>query len=585
MLKKVSHLKKIKKSAENFKQSLDSLKSLWYNIYIPRKGREITMKKSTRIILSAVIGTVLTAVSYYLILPPLNLQSTGFWLYLLAVICFYGVPLGVIQTKPSLRKGAPSKFRANKVFVIVAAVPVVVMVLGGIFSSEFFNATKYASVISVTEAKFSEDMPETNTVTNISLMDSQSAAILGNRTLGALSDVVSQYNLSNDYNQINYRGTPKKVANLEYVDIFRWMNNVENGIPGYVMVDPVNNNADYIKLDTPMRYVDSGYLGDDLMRKLRFSYPTKIFSSVNFEIDDEGQPFYIVSCMKPRVGLFGAMDVNEVIIFNPCDGSSEIYPVVEAPAWLDNVYDGYLACEKYDWYGTLSGGFWNSVFGQKNCKQTTEDFGYIVIGDDVWYFTGVTSVTSDESNIGFIISNARTGEYKYYPVIGAEEYSAMGAAEGKVQEKGYVASFPSLINVAGQPTYILVLKDQNGLVMLYALVNVETHNIVATGQSQQEAKEAYLELLLDRGVITPEEKPEVEAQDAEITVTDVRLATVSGETVVYVTAENGIVYKGALAEDESLILLGVGQKVMVAYEDTDHEMIRKIVSWEPATES
>ncbi len=537
------------------------------------------MKKTTRIILSVLIGTALTALSYYIMLPPLNLQSTGFWLYLLLVICFYGVPLGVVNSAPAAKKGVPSKFRVNKVFIAIAAVPVVVLVLGGIISSEFFNATKYAAVITVQDAEFSEDMPEADIVTNISLMDSESAAILGNRTLGALSDVVSQYNLSGDYNQINYRGTPKKVANLEYVDFFRWFNNMEYGIPGYVMVDPVNNNADYIKLDQPMKYVDSGYLTDDLMRKLRFSYPTKIFSTVNFEVDDEGNPFYIVSCAKPRVALFGAMDVNEVIIFNPCDGSSEIYPVAEAPAWLDNVYDGYLACEKYDWYGTLAGGFLNSIFGQKNCKQTTEDFGYIVIGDDVWYFTGVTSVTSDESNIGFIISNARTGEYKYYPVIGAEEYSAMGAAEGKVQEKGYKASFPSLINVSGQPTYIMVLKDDHGLVMLYALVNVETHNIVATGQSQQEAKEAYVDLLLDRGVISPAEKPDTEVKKETIKVIDVRLATVGGETIVYITAEDHKVYKATLAKDETLILIRVGTMIEVNYETTDHRQIRAIISW------
>lgn len=542
------------------------------------------MKKQTRIILAVLIGTVLTALSYYIMLPPLNLYSTDFWLYLVLVMCFYGIPLGVFKGFAVGRKGKVKKPQINKIFLIVVAVPVAVLILGSIISSTFFNAQKYATVIDVQEAVFSEDMPETNTVTNISLMDGQSAAILGNRTLGALSDVVSQYDLSGDYNQINYRGTPKKVANLEYVDIFRWLNNMENGIPGYVMVDPVNNNADYIKLDQPMRYVDSGFLSDDLMRKLRFSYPTKIFSTVNFEVDDDGNPFFIVSCTKPRVGLFGAMDVNEVIIFNPCDGSSELYPVDKAPAWLDNVYDGSLACQKYDWYGTLSGGFWNSVFGQKNCKQTTEDYGYIVIGDDVWYFTGVTSVTSDESNIGFIISNARTGEYKYYPVIGAEEYSAMGAAEGKVQEKGYVASFPSLINVKGQPTYIMVLKDQNGYVMLYALVNVKTPNIVATGVSQQAAKEAYMELLVDRDVITEDQKPVVETQSADITVTDVRLATLDGNSVVYITAEDGIVYKGMLSDDESLILVTAGQKLTVEYGVTNHEKIRLINAWKPFEE-
>lgn len=542
------------------------------------------MKKSTRIILSVLIGTALTAVSYYVMLPPLNPQSTSFWFYLLLVICFYGVPLGVAQVIPSEKKGSVSKVKLNKIFLAVAAVPVAVMVIGGIVSSTFFNAEKYASVIEVTEADFATDMPEADTVTNISLMDTDSAIIIGNRALGSLSDVVSQYQLSSDYNQINYRGTPKKVSNLEYVDIFRWINNADAGIPGYVMVDPVTNDAEYIKFDQPLRYVESGYFTDDLMRKLRFLYPTKIFGSVNFEIDDDGNPWFIVSCMKPRVGLFGATDVDEVIIFNPCDGSATICDLDETPAWIDNVFDGYLASEKYDWYGTLSGGYWNSVIGNRDCKRTTDDFGYIVIEDDVWYFTGVTSVTADESNIGFIISNARTGEYKYYPVVGAEEYSAMNAAQGEVQEKGYVASFPSLINVAGRATYIMVLKDDGGLVKLYALVNVEKFSIVATGETQTEAKEAYMDLLVREGMISPDEKPEIEAKKDTVTVTDVRLATVNGETVVYLNVVNeagqAMVYKGALADDESLMLISAGQTLTVSYTETDHASIREIVSWE-----
>ena len=539
------------------------------------------MKKTNRIVWALLIGTALTALSYYLMLPPINVYSKDFWVYLLAVTCFYGVPLGAVKGLSALANMSkvPARPKLNKVFLIILAIPVAVMVLGGILSSTFFNALRYASVIEVQQAEFSEDMPEADVVSNISLMDTASAAILGNRELGALSDVVSQYNLSYDYNQINYQGTPKKVANLEYVDFFRWFNNSANGVPGYVMVDPVNNDADYIKFKEAMIYVDSAYFDQDLMRKVRFSYPTKIFSTVNFEVDDEGNPFYIISCMKPRVGLFGAMDVNEVIIFNPCDGSSELYAVADAPSWIDNVYDGELACQKYDWYGTLSGGFWNSVIGNRDCKQTTDSYGYIVRGDDVWYYTGVTSVTADESNIGFIITNARTGEYKYYPVIGAEEYSAMGAAQGEVQEKGYVASFPSLINVEGEATYIMVLKDENGLVKLYALVNVENYSIVATGDSQTTAKQAYLQELYNRGVIGREELPAPETKTADVTVKTVRLATVGGETVVYVTAEDGIVYRGDLSADESLILITEGQTLTITYSDTDHEKIRAITAW------
>ena len=539
--------------------------------------------KALRIILAVVLGTVLTALAYYLMLPPINVFSNAFWMFLVMVVFFYGLPLGVVSGFGAAGKKG-GKVKVSKIFLIIAAIPVAVLVLGGILSSTFFNAEKYAAVIEVQQSDFSEDMPEADVVTNISLMDTASASILGNRELGALSDVVSQYNVSLDYNQINYKGTPKKVANLEYVDFFRWLNNSANGVPGYVMVDPVGNDADYVKFEKPMIYVDSAYLEEDLMRKLRFSYPTKIFSSVNFEIDEDGNPYYIVSCMKPHVGLFGAMDVSEVIIFDPCDGTSEIYPVSESPAWIDNVYDGTLACQKYDWYGTLSRGFWNSVIGKRDCKMTTQGYGYVVRGDDVWYYTGVTSVAADESNIGFILTNARTGEYKYYPVIGAEEYSAMGAAQGEVQETEYVASFPSLINVESEPTYIMVLKDAQGLVKLYALVNVQNYSIVATGTTQQEAKEAYLEELYKRGVITEEELPAPETKTAEITVTAVRLAAVGGETVVYLTAEDGTVYRGALASDESLILVTEGMALTVEYAETEHEKIRAIVSWSEKTE-
>ena len=539
--------------------------------------------KIIRVVAAIILGTILTAVAYYLMLPPINIFSTGFWTFLVLVILFYGLPLGVFSGLKSAEKGK-GKLKVSKVFILVAAVPVAVLVLGGIVSSTFFNALKYASVIEVQQSDFSEDMPEADVVTNISLMDTASATKLGDRELGALSDVVSQYNLSFDYNQINYKGTPKKVANLEYVDFFRWINNSSNGVPGYVMVDPVGNDADYVKFEKPMIYVDSAYFGEDLMRKLRFSYPTKIFSSVNFEIDEEGNPYYIVSCVKPKVGLFGAMDVSEVIIFNPCDGTSELYPVDASPAWIDNVYDGELACQKYNWYGTLSGGFWNSVIGNRDCKMTTEGYGYVVRGDDVWYYTGVTSVTSDESNIGFILTNARTGEYKYYPIIGAEEYSAMGAAQGEVQEKGYVASFPSLINVEGEATYIMVLKDENGLVKLYALVNVENYSIVATGDTQTSAKQAYLEELAKRGVITEEELPAPETKTADLTVKTVRLATVGGETVVYITAEDGTVYRGALASDESLILVTEGMALSVEYAETEHAKIRAIIGWSEKTE-
>lgn len=550
------------------------------------------MKKYLNFIVGAVCCALVGLLYYYVVLPPINLHSVATWSFFVVLIIAFAVPFGILSAmKTVIAKVGKKKSEVRvaptvKVLLILMCVPIAVCIIGGIASSTFFNAHRYASVITVEEAVFEEDMPETTNVTNIALMDSDSARIIGNRTLGSLSDVVSQYEAGYTYNQINYNGAPKKVTSLEYVDFFKWMGNRKSGIPGYIMVDPVNNNASYEKLEKPIKYVSSAYFNDKLERRLRFSYPTKIFGSFSFEIDEEGDPYYVVSCLKPRVGLFGAMDVNEVIIFDPCTGDSEIYPVSDVPSWVDEVYDGNLAMNKYNWHGMYSGGYWNSIVGNKDCKTTTDDFGYIAIGDDVWYFTGVTSITSDESNIGFIITNARTGEYKFYPVVGAEEYSAMAAARGEVQEKGYEASFPSLINVSGKATYILVLKDNGGLVKLYALVNVENYGIVATGETQHEAMKAYRKLLSQNG-INANDSPESDNQPMEcIGVDDVQTATVGGETYIYIisgekTGERAL-YKSPISDDETLLLIRPHDNIEVRYTEGE-DGVRYIDSWKWVT--
>ncbi|MBQ9086194.1 MAG: hypothetical protein IJY47_03300 [Clostridia bacterium] len=556
------------------------------------------MKKTTVLILSAVVTVLLGALGYYIFLPALNVFSQGFWVFLLALTLIFAAAYFALSAPQTMKRllgggiatrskkqtrGEMPRGITGKIILIIAAIPVAVLLVGNLISSTFLNATKYSNIISVTEAVFEEDMPESDLVTNIPLMDSESANIIGNRTLGALSEVVSQYQVNGTYSQINYGGVPRKVSNLEYVDFFKWINNRQSGIPGFVMVDPVNSSAEYIKFEVPMKYVDSAYFGDDLNRKLRFSYPTKIFGSCMFELDEAGKPYYIVSCMEPQVGLFGGMDVTEVIIFNPCDGTSQLYALEETPSWIDNVFTGTLASEKYDWYGTLKNGFWNSVIGNKDCKVTTDDYGYIVLGDDIWFFTGVTSVSSDESNIGFIISNARTGEYKFYPVIGAEEYSAMGAAQGEVQEKDYVASFPSLINVSGEATYIMVLKDANGIVKMHALVNVENYSIVATGVSQSDAKQAYVELLRQEGIIEAEDAPTVPeesvAEVKNLLVRDVQFITVEGNSIIYIKGYDGNLYKQKIAEDESLLFIQSSVSLDIRYHETETNGIRQIVSW------
>lgn len=556
------------------------------------------------LILRLLLAAVAIGTYYYFMLPPLNPMSEQFWIFLLfAAVCF---ALAVRALNFSAHRlffkafdlveliGANAKKREKmlkfpswkQIFngrvlsvlsYILIGVPIVVLVFGTVFSSVVLNATAYSEVITVEERDFDADMPQTKEITNIALMDTNSARMLGDRKLGALSSVVSQYVVSDDYTQINYKGKPIKITHLEYDGFFKWIGNRSNGIPGYIMVDTLGNTAEYYEVQGGIRYAQSGYFEDDLMRKVRFEYPTKIFDlqDVSFEVDEEGNPYYCISCYTPRVGLFGACDVEELIIFNPLDGSSTLYAVEDVPQWVDVVFDGDLACQKYDWQGIYAGGFINSIIGNVGCKQTTDDYGYLMFDDDVWYFTGVTSVTSDASNIGFILSNARTGEYRFYPVIGAEEHSAMHAAEGEVQEKEYVASFPSLVNLSGVPTYIMVLKDNNGLVKLYALVNVRQYTMVATGETQQDAVAAYLKMLAQSGV---DVQDAIDAQEIEITVQSVQFLSLQGITYAYVTAQDGAVYRVEFNEhNEQIVLVNPGDKVKLTYADG---AIRLVQAWE-----
>lgn len=547
----------------------------------PGKNMPIQLKTALKILIS----TVLLFIYYYIVLPPINPFSVGFWIFLMIALIVYLVPFGALNifkvkrvpfgNTSHLEFKSRKKDKKQKIMLAVIAAPMVVIVIGSIFSSTIFNAKRYASVIDVKESDFASDMPETDNVTNIALMDTPSAVIIGNRALGSLSDVVSQFVSSETYTQINYNGKPKKVSTIEYDGFFKWMGNHKNGVPGYVMVDPVANTASYNKLSKPLKYVDSAYFSEDLQRKLRFSYPTKIFGTTAFEIDEEGNPFFIVSCMAPKVGLFGALDVKEVIIFNPCDGTSELLKVGDVPRWVDIVYDGYLAEDKYDWHGMLSGGFFNSIIGNKGCKKATDDFGYLMYDDDVWYYTGVTSVTNDASNIGFIVSNARTGEYKYYPVIGAEEYSAMGAAEGEVQEKGYKASFPALINVSGKATYIMVLKDENSLVKLYALVNVEQYGLVATGSTQAEAMTAYRRLLSQNGLIEEDTTNKV-----NVTVQKIEKCVIDGNSWWYFLCSDNNYYRKSIADDQSILFIEENDTLEISFSESETPGIRNIITWE-----
>lgn len=532
------------------------------------------MKLKVRIALFVIFAAVIGGF-YYAYFPAINIHLEIFWTTLIVVFLSLAIILGA-KSSISQMVGRLSKKPSIKEFSwfaklcsVLVIICVGVLIVGSALGATLFRSRAYANLLPVDKREFTEDIEQSDQVTDIALMDTESARIFGNRKIGSLSDVVSQYEIEPDYTQISIKGQPMKVSGLKYASFFKWWNNRNSGVPGYVQVNPVNSEAKYVKLTKPMKYVPSAYFNYNLQRHVQLTYPTKIISGYKFEVDDDGNPYYICPTMTARVGLFGGIDVNGVIICDPIDGECKYYAIGDCPSWVDSVYDGHLLTKKYNWHGMLSGGYINSIIGQKGCKQATDDFGYKIIGDDVWVYTGVTSANGDQSNIGFVMMNQRTSEARYYQVSGAEEHSAMSAAEGEVQEKGYKASFPSLINVSGTPTYIMVLKDAGGLVKLYAMVNVEQYNIVATATSQTKVFEEYKTLLASDGKLETEEN---DLKEDTITVQSVEYIDTDDGTMVYIKDTNHQVYKQAFKEDESLIRISAGDVLHVKYQPMDNEI-------------
>lgn len=533
--------------------------------------------KANLIMLAIVI--VLECIFYYIVTPAINFQSSGFWIWVILTIGLLAITS--LNLSAERAENIVIKSGVTKTLFWIIGIGIVVFVIGGIGSSKMFSASKYAGLIQIEDGDFAADIKESKEINDIALMDTDTAQIIGERAIGSLSDVVSQYEVSEDYSTIDYNGSPMKVAPLEYAGFIKFMNNKKNGIPGYVLVDPVKNEAKYVKTEKPIKYSMSAYFNYNLYRHVQMKYPTSIFEGFYFELDNDGNPYYICPVLKSNAGLFGAKDVKGAVICDPCTGSTVYHEVGDIPNWVDRVYDGDLACRKYDWYGELSGGFLNSVFGNKGCKKTTDDYGYKVMDGDVWVYTGVTSVNGDESNIGFVMINLRTGESKYYSIAGAEEYSAMASAEGQVQHLGYKASFPSLINIGGIPTYMMVLKDNGGLVKMYALVDVEKYNIVATGNTQKEALSSYNKLLAENGLKTGQSLSE-DIPNKQIVVKDIKYINIEEITFVYITDEAGTVYKQDFAENENLIFIQPGDSITVYYQEGENG-INEIISYEKQT--
>lgn len=532
-----------------------------------------------RTLLSLAVTAAVGFGYFYVTLPALNPHAGEFYSFLgllcaVYVVCVFllsGAPHdNVIRTpKEKLREWLKFiKSRCLPVGLLFVAV-VVIAAVGNVVSMPLLRAAAYRDLLTVQTGDFASDVAQIS-FNEIPTLDRTSAEFLGDRQMGTLSDMVSQFEYSGDSTQINYQGRPVRVAPIAYADLFKWLTNRSQGLPAYVVVDMVTQEATVTRLPQGMKYSFSEPLNRNIVRHLRFHYPTMMFSTPEFEIDESGHPWWIAPRVVKTIGLFGGTDIQGAVLVDAITGQSQYYK--EVPTWVDTLYVPELIMQQYDYHGTLVHGFINSLLGQRDVTITTDGYNYIAMNDDVYAYTGVTSANADQSNLGFLLCNMRTKETHFYEAPGATEAAARASAEGVVQDLGYVSTFPLLLNIAGEPTYFIPLLDNTNLVKSYAMVNVAQYQLVATGATVSACEQTYIQMLSDKGVTTPEELPKTQASG---TIAEIRSAVLSGSTYYFLRLEGETVfYALSAAQDRQAVTLNVGDRITLDHalpgeEETD----------------
>ncbi|MCZ8465535.1 hypothetical protein O8I67_00510 [Streptococcus uberis] len=527
------------------------------------------MKKRVQLLVAVVSFFVL--VNYYWMhLPPINLLSGDFWLFMILILFLLAINLIIASASNGLKLLFGKKSKVKKVkdvtqYVSLFSRPIrwifltilaISLGLGMIsfFNGKMFRAKSYAHVIKVKNADFKQDFPESN-LSTLALLDRESAEKIGDTYLGTI-DKVSQFGISKDYRQITIGKQPFRVSPLEYKSFWKWLTNRQVGINYYVKVNQTTGKAELVKLKEAMKYSDSEYLFRDTKRHLRFLHPFTIFGDPSFEVDDQGRPYYVATTYAPKFGL-SSLDPNGAILLNAVTGKTKYYHLKDIPKWVDRVYSAENVLSRVNDHYTYQKGYWNTVFSQTGVKQTTDSYNYITIGSNIYLYTGITSATADASNLGFILVNMRTREVTNYQLASATEKSAMTSAEGEVQEKGYSATAPTLVKLNGKAYYLVSLKDGGSLVKSYALVDAEDYQQVTVNNDIETLISQFTDR--DTSGLSLNSSTGKKAKIVSGQVDHLASQIISGTTVYYILSGNDI-YKVRASKDtpDELPFLKIG---------------------------
>ena len=536
------------------------------------------MKRLIPILFLLVFGFVL----FYMTLPVINYGFVGLpiliiFLILVAIVAF--TKIEVVKPANKLRIiSTPGKY----VYFLLLAVLAYVIIVPILTSLPMFRSDDYQKLIGeVEDGQNLKNHIAPISLDKIRVVDEELAMLLGEKIIGSQPSLGSQTEIG-EFTIQKVNDELYWVAPLLHTGFFKWYNN-SGGTPGYVMVSATNERD--VKLiqnvkgkPVKIKYQPGAFFGSRIDRHVYFSgYATVGLEDFNFEIDDNGHPYWIVTKYKKRIG-FAGNDATGVLVVDAETGAIQEYDIANTPLWVDRIQPISFIEEQLNDWGEYVHGYWN--WANENKLMTTEGLT-LVYGENhkSYWYTGLSSVGKEESAVGFVLVDTRTKEATYYRQSGATEYAAQSSAEGKVQEKGYHASLPIPYLINNIPTYVMTLKDDGGLVKMFAMVSINDYTIVGVGNTMRETLMAYKNVynMADNGI----DPAAVSTKKSfKSVVTRIENDVKNGNSFYYFTVKDyANIFVGSSQLSNELPVTMVGDSINIAF-DVDLEEVIDVSSFD-----
>lgn len=552
------------------------------------------MKVRKWLAIEIIVAVLVVSILLYSLMPAWNLRSPFTWAFIAGLVLMISL---IIHSWKSINEYELNDLRSERrrnwrhtisdqkkkheeklskkrdklctvtrLLKIIALICFLFIPVGGFFSGRIVNADAYRNLTTIEEGSFEKDFPEADpNGINIPFVSMEIAQQLGDRTIANVESA-ELYEVDDEYNLIEYQGDYYRISSLSYGGILRAFNARTRGIPGYVLVNARTQEAKFCEVKGGYFYSPSALFDQKLYRHLRRQFRTAIFGEKSyFEIDEEGHPYWITEVITKTIGVFGGNKVNEIVITDAVNGESRVYKIDELPNWVDHAFLlSYLTDKANDYYGLVHGAL---NFSGKDVKRLSNGYtSFINENGEVCFTMGLTPANEAKSNIGFILINSRTGKIKQYIADGIQESTAQSRVETLVQNYGYKATFPQVINIEGIPTYLMCLTGGDGLIQDIALACISTSsNATAYAPTLEDAIIKYKSALRNSGAINKSPVNE-ESTTVEGIIKHIYSAEIEGTTYFFYVIENDEhLYKASISLNERQVLLTPGSSVKLTY--------------------